>query len=85
MKRLRMHIAGVLAGAALSVPVAVLAAGAAGAMPVEAGCRTGDRVPTDDRHVYDSCIHDEWGNLRRCPPWTVVVQVPDGDVRCVPE
>ncbi|AYF73738.1 hypothetical protein D7D52_07555 [Nocardia yunnanensis] len=81
MKRLHMMFAGVLAGAAVSLP-GVVSAGAAA--PVAAQCHEGDRVPTDDPRTYDSCIHDEWGNLRQCPPFTVVTQAPDGDVRCVP-
>ncbi|MVU80533.1 hypothetical protein GPX89_25200 [Nocardia sp. ET3-3] len=85
MNLLRTTVAGVLAGAALSVPVGVMGAGSAVAAPSEVACRAGDRVPTGDPHEYDSCIQGEWGNLRRCPPFTVVVQAPDGDVRCVPE
>ncbi|GAB2531167.1 hypothetical protein GCM10027167_39820 [Nocardia heshunensis] len=79
-------VAGVLAGAALTVPAAAVGAGVAVAdIPDASQCQTGQRMPTGDPHTYDSCIHDEWGNLRQCPAFTVVIQAPDGDVRCIPQ
>lgn len=86
MNRARMTVAVVLAGAALTLPAVT---GTAAAQPADsgsaAGCRAGARTPAADPHEYDSCINGEWGNIRRCPPHTIVYQVPDGDVRCIPE
>ncbi|MGW4354356.1 hypothetical protein ACWELJ_19960 [Nocardia sp. NPDC004582] len=83
MNRRRVAIGIVVTGIALSAPL--LGAGSAGATPVSGGCHSGDRMPTSDPHTYDSCIEGEWGNLRQCPPFTVVAQAVDGDVRCVNE
>lgn len=87
MNHFRTMVAGVFAGAALSLPVAAVGAGVAAAdgTPDASQCRTGERIPTGDPRTYDSCIHDEWGNLRQCPAFTVVTQAPDGDVRCIPQ
>ncbi|MFE3195518.1 hypothetical protein ACFXHA_41405 [Nocardia sp. NPDC059240] len=87
MNHFRTMVAGALAGAALSLPAAALGAGIAAAdtTPDASQCQTGQRTPTADPFTYDSCIHDEWGNLRQCPPFTVVAQAPDGDVRCIPQ
>ncbi|WP_405491221.1 hypothetical protein [Nocardia sp. NBC_00511] len=84
MNRARMTAAVVLAGAALTLPAVT-----ATAQPADSGsatgCRAGARTPAADPHEYDSCINGDWGNIRRCPPHTIVYQVPDGDVRCIPE
>ncbi|MEV6103052.1 hypothetical protein [Nocardia sp. NPDC051981] len=85
MDRRRVAIGIVVIGLALSAPTVAVGAGLAGAAPVTEGCHSGTRVPTDDPHEYDSCIAGEWGNVRRCPPFTVVDQTVDGDVRCVDE
>ncbi|MGW5229611.1 hypothetical protein [Nocardia niigatensis] len=85
MKRSRVAVGIVVTGLALSAPTVAIGAGPAGADPADQGCHTGTRVPTDDPHEYDSCIAGEWGNLRRCPPFTIVNQTADGDVRCVNE
>lgn len=81
MNRRRVAIGIVVTGLALSAPA--VGAGFAAAAPVSEGCHSGTRVPTDDPRTYDSCIDGEWGNLRQCPPFTVVEQAVDGDVRCV--
>ncbi|GAB0105347.1 hypothetical protein JMUB6875_43250 [Nocardia sp. JMUB6875] len=85
MNRYRKAIAITVFGGSFMAHTAAFGAGASMAKPLyDAGCRTAARIPAPDPHEYDTCIHDSWGNIRRCPPWTIVVQV-DGDVRCVPE
>ncbi|MTE15607.1 hypothetical protein [Nocardia aurantiaca] len=80
-----MAIGIVVTGIALGAPTMAVGAGFAAAAPQAEGCHTGARVPTSDPHEYDSCIAGEWGNVRQCPPFTVVSQTPDGDIRCVNE
>ncbi|MFI1920024.1 hypothetical protein [Nocardia sp. NPDC020380] len=86
MYRLRTYVAGLSAGVAVIAAAFTLGTGVSAAAPVlDRGCQTGSMVPTADPHEYDTCIHDDWGNVRRCPPWTVVTPAGEGEIVCTPE